>query len=101
MVAGKDFTSQVFPSNSIDLAYSNMTAQIIPKAPCPRYDNVFFLANSENLQTEWGKKWRDAFDDHWSAFITNRQKELKQHGQLFVTVLIYDDPMLPYQAKET
>lgn len=26
MVAGKDFTSQVFASNSIDLAYSNMTA---------------------------------------------------------------------------
>lgn len=78
-----------------------MTVQIIPKAPCPRDDNVFFLANSENIQTEWGKKWVEAFESHWSAFVSNRQKELKPNGQLFLTVLVYDDPMLSYQIKET
>lgn len=49
-----------------------MTAHIIPKAPCPRTDNVFFLANEENIKTEWGKKWVEAFETHWSAFISNR-----------------------------
>lgn len=96
MVAGKDFTQQVFACNSIDFAYSNMTVQILPKPPCPRDDNVFFLANSENIQTEWGKKWVEAFEKHWSAFISNRQKELKPNAQIFVTVLTYDDPMLSY-----
>ncbi|CDW86981.1 sam dependent carboxyl methyltransferase [Stylonychia lemnae] len=101
MVAGKDFTKQVFPNNSVDIAYSNMTAQIIPQAPCPRDENVFFLANSKNIQSEWGEKWVQAFEKHWESFISNRQKELKTNGQLFVTVLIYDDPILPYQEKET
>lgn len=78
------------------MAYSNMTAHIIPKAPCPRDENVFFLATPEKVQTDWGKKWVDAFNEHWTSFIKNRQKELKPHGQLFITVLVYDEPLLDY-----
>jgi len=100
MIAGKDFTQQVFPTNTIDFAFSNMTAHIIPKAPCERDENVFFLATPEKLETEWGKKWIDASKQHWTSFVGNRQKELKKHGQLFVTVLVYDEPLLPYQLKE-
>jgi hypothetical protein len=55
MIAGKDFTQQVFPSNTIDIGYSNMTAHIIPKAPCTRDENVFFLATPDKIQTDWGK----------------------------------------------
>jgi SAM dependent carboxyl methyltransferase len=54
MVAGKDFTTQVFPSKTIDIGFSNMTAHIIPKAPCPRDDNVFFLISEEIKETEVG-----------------------------------------------
>lgn len=73
-----------------------MTAHIIPLAPCPRDENVFFLADEEKLDTEWGKKWLESFKKHWTAFVSNRQKELKKHGQLFVTVLIVDNPSLDY-----
>jgi hypothetical protein len=36
MVAGKDFTEQVFPAGTIDLAFSNMTLMILPLPPSPR-----------------------------------------------------------------
>ena len=80
MIAGKDFSQQVFPSNTIDIAYSNMTAHIIPKAPCARDENVFFLCTPDKVETEWGKKWQEAFNSHWTSFVSNRQKELKKHG---------------------
>jgi hypothetical protein len=49
MVAGKDFTEQVFPAGTIDLAFSNMTLMILPTAPTQRKDNVFFLSTPEKL----------------------------------------------------
>lgn len=52
MVAGKDFTEQVFPANYIDMAFSNMTLMILPQAPTPRTDNIFFLSTPEKLQSE-------------------------------------------------
>ena len=54
MAAGKDFTVQVFPTNSIDIAFSSLTAMIVPQAAAPLKDNVFFLANEENIKTEDG-----------------------------------------------
>ncbi len=33
--------------------------------------------------------------------MTNRQKELRENGKLFITALIYDEPPLPYQLKES
>ncbi len=52
MVAGKDFTQQVFPTRSIDFAFSNMTLMILPLPPSPRTDNIFFLATPEKLASE-------------------------------------------------
>jgi hypothetical protein len=52
MVAGKDFTQQVFPTGSIDFAFSNMTLMILPLPPSPRTDNIFFLATPEKLASE-------------------------------------------------
>lgn len=101
MVAGKDFTEQVFPSGTIDLAFSNMTLMILPLPPSPRTDNVFFLATPEKLQSEQGKEWVAGFNKHWTAFVTNRQKELRVNGQLFVTALIYDEPPKDYQLRES
>ena len=49
MVAGKDFTEQVFPAGTVDMAYSNMTLMILPQPPTPRTDNVFFLATPDKL----------------------------------------------------
>lgn len=77
MVAGKDFTEQVFPAGTIDLAFSNMTLMILPQAPTPRTDNVFFLATPEKLASEQGKEWVNGFNRHWTAFVTNRQRELR------------------------
>lgn len=96
MVAGKDFTEQVFPAGTIDFAFSNMTLMILPQAPTARTDNVFFLATPEKLQSEQGKEWVAGFNKHWTAFVTNRQKELRENGQLFITALIYDEPILSY-----
>jgi len=101
MVAGKDFTEQVFPSGTIDFAFSNMTLMILPLPPSPRTDNVFFLATPEKLQSNQGKEWVAGFNKHWTSFVTNRQKELRVNGQLFVTALIYDEPILSYQLKES
>lgn len=100
MVAGKDFTEQVFPAGSLDLAYSNMTLMILPLPPTPRTDNVFFLSSPEKLQSEEGKAWVAGFNKHWTAFVTNRMKELKENGQLFITALIWDEEPLPYQLHE-
>lgn len=49
MVAGKDFTEQVFPAGTVDFAFSNMTLMILPIPPTPRTDNVFFLATPDKL----------------------------------------------------
>jgi len=80
MVAGKDFTFQVFPNSTIDIAYSNMTIMILPSPPTPRSDNVLFLATPEKMKTDEGKQWLAAFTKHWTSFLTQRQKELKTNG---------------------
>lgn len=72
MVAGKDFSYQVFPNNTLDLAYSNMTVMILPEAPSPRTDNLFFFSTPEKLASEEGKPWINAFTKHWTAFVTQR-----------------------------
>jgi len=45
---------------------------ILPQAPTPRTDNVFFLATPEKLQSEQGRDWVSGFTRHWTAFATNR-----------------------------
>jgi hypothetical protein len=77
-----------------------MTLMILPLPPTPRTDNVFFLCTQENLTSDMGQEWIKGFTKHWTAFVTNRQRELRVNGQLFITALIYDDPILPYQARE-
>lgn len=101
MAAGKDFTVQVFPTGTIDIAFSSLTCMILPQAPAPLTDNVFFLATPENVKTEFGKQWVAGFKKHWASFLGSRQKELRKHGLLFVTVIINQDPLLSYQAKES
>lgn len=101
MAAGKDFTVQVFPSGTIDIAFSSLTAMILPQAPAPLHDNVFFLATPELVKTEFGQKWIAGFKKHWAAFLGSRQKELRKHGLLFVTTIINQEHLLPYQIKET
>lgn len=100
MVAGKDFTQQVFPSGSVDFAFSNMTLMILPLPPTPRTDNIFFLAHADKLESEEGQEWLKGFNRHWTAFVTNRQLELREGGQLFITTLIVDEPASAYQLHE-
>lgn len=88
MAAGKDFTVQVFPSQTIDIAFSSLTAMILPQAPAQMSDNVFFLATPELVKTPFGEQWVAGFKKHWAAFLQSRQKELRKHGLLFVTVII-------------
>ena len=73
---------------------------IMPTAAAPLEDNLFFLANTENLQTEAGKKWIELFSKHWNAFMNARKQELKKDGLLFVTLIINHDPNHEYQTKE-
>jgi hypothetical protein len=101
MAAGKDFTVQVFPSGTIDIAFSSLTCMILPQAPAKLSDNVFFLATPDNVKTDFGQQWIAGFKKHWAAFLGSRQKELRKHGLLFVTVIINQDPLLLYQAKES
>lgn len=77
-----------------------MTANILPDAPVALENNLFFLAAPETLESDWGKKWVKAFDEHWKKFVSARANELKSKGMLLVSVLIYDDPLLSYERKE-
>jgi len=61
---------------------------ILPQAPAPLTDNVFFLATPENVKTEFGQQWVAGLKKHWASFLGSRQKELRKHGLLFVTVII-------------
>jgi hypothetical protein len=88
MAAGKDFTVQVFPTGTIDIAFSSLTAMILPQAPAKLIDNVFFLATPDLVKSDFGQQWIDGFKKHWGAFLGSRQKELRKHGLLFVTVII-------------
>lgn len=88
MAAGKDFTVQVFPTGTIDIAFSSLTAMILPQAPAKLSDNVFFLATPELVKSDFGQQWIGGFKKHWAAFLGSRQKELRKHGLLFVTVII-------------
>jgi hypothetical protein len=72
MAAGKDFSTQVFPDKFLDISFSSLTAFIMPQAAAP-IDNVFFLANPENIVTECGKKWVELFDSHWTRFMAARK----------------------------
>jgi hypothetical protein len=96
MAAGKDFSKQVFPRNHIDIAFSSLTAMILPNHPAPLDNNVFYFANVENVQTEFGQLWVEGFKKHWSTFLESRKKELRKHGLIFVTVIINQDPLLTY-----
>lgn len=78
-----------------------MTVMILPLPPAPRTDNVFFLATPEKLAQEESKPWVEGFNKHWTAFVTQRQKELKPHGQLFVNSLVYGDVPADFQIKES
>jgi hypothetical protein len=80
MVAGKDFTEQVFPSGTVDFAFSNMTLMILPLPPVPRKDSVFFFCTPENLESAIGAEWIKGFTKHWTSFVTNRQRELRING---------------------
>jgi len=59
----------------------------MPYAAAP-LDNVFFLANPENIETETGKKIVELFDKHWTSFLGARRVELKKNGIMFVTLII-------------
>ena len=100
MAAGKDFSTQVFPNKFLDISFSSLTAMIMPTAFAPLEDNLFFLANPENIDTEAGKKWVEGFNKHWKNFMNARQAELKKDGLLFVTLIINQDPNRSYQTKE-
>ncbi len=67
----------------------------MPYAAAP-LDNMFFLANPENIESENGKKWTELFDNHWTAFLGARRAELKPNGILFVTLIINQDPNKSY-----
>lgn len=69
---------------------------ILPQAPAPLEDRVFFFANTENIETDLGKKWIEGFNSHWNAFMRARKVELKKDGILFVTVIINQEPNLSY-----
>ena len=77
-----------------------MTANILPDAPVPLENNLFFLSAPETLESDWGKKWVEAFDKHWKKFVSARSSELRSKGMLLVSVLVYDSPLLPYERKE-
>ncbi|CDW76017.1 sam dependent carboxyl methyltransferase [Stylonychia lemnae] len=100
MAAGKDFSQQVFPNKFLDISFSSLTAMILPSPPAPLDDNVFFLANPENTETERGKKWIEGFNQHWVQFMNSRKAELKKDGLLFVTLIINQNPNKDYQTKE-
>ena len=57
-----------------------MTLMILPLPPSPRTDNIFFLAHPEKLASEEGQAWLEGFKRHWTAFVTNRQLELREGG---------------------
>ena len=77
-----------------------MTLMILPLPPTPRTDNIFFLAHADKLATEEGQEWLKGFNRHWTAFVTNRQLELREGGQLFITTLIVDELAQTYQLRE-
>jgi hypothetical protein len=57
-----------------------MTLMILPLPPTPRTDNIFFLAHPDKLASEEGQAWLEGFKRHWTAFVTNRQLELREGG---------------------
>ena len=71
-VSGQDFSTQVFATNTIDIAFSNLTAMILAEAPVPLENNMFFLATPETLETTWGQEWVKAFNTHWENFVDKR-----------------------------
>jgi hypothetical protein len=97
---GKSFETQVFPSNFIDIAFTEMTAHILAERPCDRDENTFFFYTHEKYKTEWGKKWTDAFVQQWRSFASCRVKELRKHGLIFSSVMITEDTLKDYQVNE-
>ncbi|CDW77410.1 sam dependent carboxyl methyltransferase [Stylonychia lemnae] len=100
MAAGKDFSQQVFPNKFLDVSFSSLTAMILPSHPAPLDDNLFFLVNTENAETERGQKWIEGLTKHWAQFMHSRKAELKKDGLLFVTVSVNHNPNKDYQIKE-
>lgn len=101
MASGKDFTSQVFPKKSIDIGFSTLTTMIISHAPAALTDNIFFVASNESVKSESGRLWVEALQKHFKLFLDMRIRELKPHGQLFISTMIINEPeMKPYQIKE-
>jgi hypothetical protein len=75
---------------------------IISHPPAPITDNIFFIASKDPEKSDHGKLWVDALKKHFSLFLEMRTKELRTHGQLFVSVMIMneDHDLKEYQKKE-
>lgn len=74
---------------------------IISHAPAPITENIFFVATKDTIKTEVGVMWIDALKKHFNLFLEMRARELRPHGQLFVSVMTMNEPELkPYQKKE-
>lgn len=69
---------------------------ILPQAAAPLEDCIFYFANPENILTEKGQKWVEAFHKHWNNFMNARKVELKKDGIIFITVIINQEPLLEY-----
>ena len=102
MASGKDFTSQVFPRKSIDIGFSTLTCMIISHPPAPLIDNIFFVVTKDSEHTDNSKLWIDSLKKHFGLFLDMRSKELRPHGQLFVSVMIMNEEhdLKEYQKKE-
>lgn len=63
---------------------------------------MFYYATNENLQTEQGKAYLEAFNNHWGAYVQNREKELKKNGSVVVLNIVSTAVLadVPYMVNE-
>mmetsp|Transcript_4659 Transcript_4659/g.5271 ORF Transcript_4659/g.5271 Transcript_4659/m.5271 type:complete len:366 (+) Transcript_4659:38-1135(+) len=90
-VSGCSFYNQVAPSESFDLVYSFTSVQWMSSAPCP-LSKRWYIAGQEDLDQKSREIWSEYAIQEWTKFLSQREKELKKGGILYVSTICFQDP---------
>eukprot|EP01103_Thecamoeba_quadrilineata_P007812 TRINITY_DN17633_c0_g1_i1.p1 TRINITY_DN17633_c0_g1~~TRINITY_DN17633_c0_g1_i1.p1 ORF type:complete len:367 (+),score=82.50 TRINITY_DN17633_c0_g1_i1:64-1164(+) len=85
-VVGRSFYEQVLPRESVDIGISTSAVHWLSKLPC-RLSKSIFASKLTTTEEEYASFENQAKSD-WATFLSQREKELKKGGTLFVLLPI-------------
>lgn len=78
--AGRSFYEQIFPADSVVIAWSSIAVHWLSRAPVPILRHIFSPLASEEQRRAYAAQ----AEEDWQRFLTHRGAELRRGGRLVV-----------------